>query len=135
MPTPAALRDQTVTLSDRQPLAFLCLIPGLDGTGGEVAVVHRVVRYMDTPGDDATGYNDKVLGLLGDILPHQYTAVELPGTAFHLVGNAVRVPTVGAMNALLPTWDDPSIALGPTPSRTLRPKSFAHDTYNLSRAP
>ena len=113
VPTPAALRDLTVTLSDRQPLAFLCLLPGLEGAGGEVTIVHRVVRYMDTPGDDDTGYNDKVLGLLGDILPHQYTVVEVPGTAFHLVGNAVRVPTEGAMNALLPTWEDPATALGP----------------------
>lgn len=76
-------------------------------------MVHRIIRYMDTPGDDATGYNDKVLGLLGDILPHQYPVVEVPGSAFHLVGNAVRVPTVDAMNALLPTWDDPTVALGP----------------------
>lgn len=113
VPTPATLRDQTVTLSDRQSLTFLCLIPGVDGAGGEVAVVHRVIRYMDTPGDDATGYHDKVLGLLGDILPHQYPVVEVPGSAFHLVGNAVRVPTIDAMNALLPTWDDPTVALGP----------------------
>ena len=31
--------------------------------------------------------------------------MEVPGSAVHLIGNAVRVPTVGAMAALLPTWD------------------------------
>jgi hypothetical protein len=31
VPTPAALRDQTVAISDRQPLAFLALITGPDG--------------------------------------------------------------------------------------------------------
>lgn len=112
VPTPAALRDQTVTLSDRQPMTFLCLITGADGTG-EVSILHRFVRYMDTPGDDPTGYNDKVLGLLGDILPHQYPVVEIPNNAFHLVGMPVRVPTHEAMNALVATWDDPTIALGP----------------------
>ena len=54
VPTPAHLRDQTVTLSDRQPMAFLCLITGLDGAP-EVMVMHRVVRFMDLPGDDPTG--------------------------------------------------------------------------------
>lgn len=112
VPTPAALRDQTVTHSDRQSMTFLCLIPGTEGPG-EVAIVHRFVRYLDTPGDEPTGYNDKVLGLLGDILPHQYPVVEIPNTAFHLVGTPVRVPTLQAMNALVATWDDPVTALGP----------------------
>lgn len=112
VPTPAGLRDQTVTLSDRHPMTFLCLVPGTDGFG-EVTILHRFVRYLDAPGDDPSGYNDKVLGLLGDILPHQYPVVEIPNTAFHLVGAPVRVPTIGAMNALMATWGDPSTALGP----------------------
>lgn len=41
-PTPAALRDQKVTLSDRQPMTFLCLTTGADGTG-EVSILHRFV--------------------------------------------------------------------------------------------
>ncbi|KAI2511659.1 hypothetical protein MHU86_2725 [Fragilaria crotonensis] len=112
VPTAAALRDLTVTLSDRQPMTFLCLVPGTDGHA-EVAIVHRFLRYLDTPGDDPTGYNDKVLGLLGDIPPHQYPVVEIPNTAFHLVAAPARVPTIGAMNALLATWEDPLTALGP----------------------
>ena len=113
IPTPSTLRDQTVALSDRQPLAFLCMLPGSEGNLGDVTVVHRFVRYLDAPGEDPTGFSDKVLGLLGDILPHQYPVVEVPGTAFHLVGTPVRVPTVAAMAALLPTWDDNQAALGP----------------------
>lgn len=46
-------------------------------------------------------------------MPHQYPTVEIPSTAFHLVGMAVRVPTVAAMNTLLPTWEDAQPVLGP----------------------
>ena len=49
IPAPAALRDQTVNLSDRQPMAFLCLVPG-PGAVPEVTIVHRLMRYMDMPG-------------------------------------------------------------------------------------
>ena len=77
-------------------------------------IVHRFVRYLDTPGGDPTGFNDQVLGLLGDILQNQYPVVAIPNTVFHLVGAApVRVPTLAAMNALLPTWANPEVALGP----------------------
>lgn len=112
VPTPAALRDQTVALSDRQPMAFLALVTGQIG-GFEVVILHRLLRYMDAPGDDPTGLHDQVLGLAGDILPHQYPTVGVPSTAFHLVGNAVRVPTSAAMTALLPTWEDAQPVLGP----------------------
>lgn len=71
------------------------------------------MRYMDLPGEEASGYHDWVLGLLGDIMSHQYPAVEVPGTCFQLVNNAIRVPTTATMNILLPTWEDPSIPLGP----------------------
>lgn len=98
MPTPAILRDQTVALSDRQPMAFLALIEGPDG-GYEVTIVHRMLKYLDAPGDNPSGLHDRVLGLIGDILPHQYPIVEVSNTAFHLVGNAVRVPTIAAMTA------------------------------------
>ena len=114
VPVPAALvRDQSITLSDRQPMAFLALVIGQDGAY-EVVVVHRLLRYLDAPGDDPSGLHDRVLGLMGDILPHQYPTVEVPGTAFHLVGNAVRVPSTAAMAALIPTWDDNATpVLGP----------------------
>jgi hypothetical protein len=84
VPTPAVLRDQTVMLSDRQPLAFLVLGTGQDGQY-EVVVLHRLLKYMDLPGDDPSGYHDHGLGLVGDIMPHQYPTVEVPNTVFHLV--------------------------------------------------
>lgn len=112
IPVPIQLRDQTVAMSDRQPMAFLCMINGLDGLP-EVSIVHRLLRFMDMPGDEPTGFHDKVLGLLGDILPHQYPAVETPASMFHLVNTPVRVPTVAAMEALLPAWVDPRTPLGP----------------------
>jgi hypothetical protein len=114
VPGPAALRDQTVTLSDRHPsMAFLCLsaVPG--GTN-EVTVMHRLMRYMDMPGEEASGYDDRVLvGLLGDIMPHQYPAVEVPNTVLHLVGTPVRVTSTAAMVTLIPNWVDPNTPLGP----------------------
>ena len=70
VPTPAGLRDQAVSLSDRQPMAFLALFIGHDGAP-DVSILHRLLRYVDKPGDEPSGYNDdRVLGLLGDILPH-----------------------------------------------------------------
>lgn len=112
VPTPATLKDQTVVLSDRQPMAFLALVTGRAGEL-EVVIVHRMLRYMDAPGDDPTGLHDHIIGLAGDIMPHQYPTVEVENTAFHLVGTAVRVPTVAAMTTLLPTWDDTTPVLGP----------------------
>ena len=114
VPTPAALRDQTVILSDRQPLAFLCLVTGVGGAL-EVAVVHRLMKYMDFPGEPESGFHDRVLALLGDNMPHQYPTVEVPVTIFHLVGAPVRVPTTAAMQTLLPTtWADPATRLSPS---------------------
>jgi hypothetical protein len=112
VPTPQSLRDLTVTLSDRQPMAFLSLTQGPSGAH-EVVIVHRFMRYMDMPGEEESGFHDRVLGLQGDILPHQYPTVDLPSTVFHLVGTAVRVPTTEAMVALLPTWENPATPLGP----------------------
>lgn len=112
VPAPATLRDQTVILSDRQPMTFLSLVQGPFGTP-EVAIIHRLMRYMDVPGEEASGFHDRVLGLMGDIMPHQYPTVDVPNTAYHLVGTPVRVPTTEAMNALLPTWEDPNVPLGP----------------------
>lgn len=112
MPTPAALRDQTVILSDRQPMAFLGLVTGVGGAL-EVVVVHRLMKYMDLPGEPASGYHDRVLGLVGDIMPHQYPTVEIPSTTFHLVGAPIRVPTTAAMQTHLPTWVNAATPLGP----------------------
>jgi hypothetical protein len=116
IPAPAILRDQTVTLSDRQPMTFLCLAPGPSGAP-EVAVLHRLMRFMDMTGKEVSGFHDRVLGLVGDIMPHQYPTVDVPGTTFHLVNTPVRVPTMAAMNAILSAWDDPATPLGPTKTR------------------
>ena len=78
-------------------------------------MLHRVIRYVDTPGDEPSGFHDRVVGLLGDILPHQYPAVDIPGTTFHLVGQPTRVPTVEAMETEIPEWEDPNVPLGPYP--------------------
>ena len=101
IPVPATLRDQTVTLSDRQPMAFLGLTLGPSGNF-EVTIIHRLMRYMDMPGEEASGFHNRVIGLLGDLMPHQYPVVEVPGTAFHLVATPVRVPTTAGLVASLP---------------------------------
>lgn len=69
-PTPSTLRDQAMILSDRQPMAFLCLVTGAQG-GTKVSIVHRLMRYMDIPGEPASGFHDRIIGFLGDIMPHQ----------------------------------------------------------------
>ena len=109
---PTTLREQTVVLSDRQPITFLCLTVGAHGIP-EVSILHRLMRYMDMPGEDDSGFHDRHLGLLGDIRPHQYPTVEVPSTVFHLVGTPVRVPTVGAMGAHIAAWEDAAVPLGP----------------------
>ena len=93
-------------------MAFLALVTDQGGRY-EVVVLHRMMRYMDSPGDDPSGYHHQVLGLLGDIMPHQFLTVEVPGNAFHLIGMPARVPTIEAMAALIPTWDDATPTLGP----------------------
>lgn len=106
VPGPAALRDLTVQLCDRQPMAFLALVPRVDGTP-EVRIVHRFMRYVDLPGEPPTGFSDRVLGLLGDLQPMQVPLVEVPNdTAFHLITAQIRVPLVAAMDGILAAWND-----------------------------
>ena len=82
---PAALRDQTVLLCDRQPMTFLCLVPRLDGVA-EVRVLHCFMRYMELPGEPTTGFRDRILGLLGELRPNQFPVVDVPSTILvHLV--------------------------------------------------
>ena len=111
-PAPATLRDQTVFLNDHQPMAFLALMKGADGFI-EVVIVHCLLCYVEAPRDDPTHLNDSVLGLMGDIPPHQNPVVDVPNTTFHLISNAVRVPTTAAMATLLLTWNDTDPVLGP----------------------
>ena len=91
---------------------FLCLVAGPGGFP-EICIMHRLVRYLDLPGEEASGFHDRYLGLLGDIMPHQYSTVEVPSTCFHLVGAAVRVPTTPAMVVHAQTWEDGNVPLGP----------------------
>jgi hypothetical protein len=67
VPAPATLRDQTSQLCDRQPMAFLCLVARHDGVSSEVRILHRFMRYLELPGEPATGFHDRVIGLVGDI--------------------------------------------------------------------
>lgn len=112
IPVPATLRDQTVLLCDRQPMAFLCLVPRPDGVP-EVRILHRLMRYLELPGEHPTGYNDRVLALLGDVRPNQYPVVEVPNTTFHLAGMGVRVPTAAAMDGLVAEWVVDENNMGP----------------------
>lgn len=48
VPVPAILRDQTATLSDRQPMAFLCLVTGVGGAH-EVAIASAPVHEVHGP--------------------------------------------------------------------------------------
>lgn len=115
-PTPATLLAQTFTLTDRQPVAFLCLVRGRSG-GPVVRVLHRLMQYYELPGTgEAADFNDKVLGILGDIRPAQYPVVEVAANSFYLVGgNGVRVPTEITMldhiEALEPARQD--LPMGP----------------------
>lgn len=114
VPIPATLRDQTSQLCDHQPMAFLCLIARHDGAANEVRILHRFMRYLELPGERATGFHDRVLELMGDIRPHQYPAVEVPVSILHLATTQVRVPTAAAMDGLLlATWPVDVPALGP----------------------
>ena len=45
-------------------MAFLALVTGQDGQY-EVTVIHRMLRYLDAPGDDPLGHHDRVVGLMG----------------------------------------------------------------------
>lgn len=113
VPVPATLRDQTSLMCDRQPMAFLCLTAHHDGISSEVRILHRFMRYLELPGEPATGFHDHVLGLVGDIRPNQYPVVEVPGSSLHLASTQVRVPTAAAMDGLLAAWPRELPALGP----------------------
>ncbi|KAI2491966.1 hypothetical protein MHU86_22586 [Fragilaria crotonensis] len=65
------------------------------------------------PGEPESGFHDRVIGITGDIMPHQYPIVDVPSALFHLIGTPVRVPTNDGMVALIPTWVDPTVPLGP----------------------
>jgi hypothetical protein len=112
VPAPAALRDQTVPMCDRQPMAFLCLVPRLDGTA-EVRILHRFMRYLELPGEVATGFHDRVLGLLGDVRPNQIPVVDVPANILHLATTGVRVPTAATMDDVVAAWGEGPTFLGP----------------------
>ena len=51
-----------------------------------MTILHRLMKYMDLPGEAELGFHDRVLCLNGDILPHQYPVVDVTSMLFHLVG-------------------------------------------------
>ena len=112
VPAPAVLRDQTVQICDRQPMAFLCLVPRLDGLA-EVRILHRFMRYIELPGEVATGFHDHALALLGDVRPNQVPVVDVPANLFHLATAGVRVPTAATMDDVVAAWAEGATFLGP----------------------
>jgi hypothetical protein len=111
-PTPASLVEQTFAFSERRSMTFLCLLR-TSGTGVEVRILHRMIRYLELPGADGGGIVDLSMGLLGDISAAQTPAVTVDNTHFSLIGNAgVRVPTVATMRDHLDTAP-PGGVLGP----------------------
>ena len=133
VPAPAVLRDQTVQLCDRQPMAFLCLVPRLDGTA-VVRVLHRFMRYLELPGEVATGFHDRVLGLLGDVRPNQIPVVDIPANILHLATTGVRVPTVATMDDVVAAWAEGPTFWGPLSKAIPTPKWYALETYSCSLA-
>ena len=111
-PTPASLVEQTFAFSERRSMTFLCLLR-TSGTGVEVRILHRMIRYLELPGADGGGIIDLSMGLLGDISAAQTPAVAVDNTHFSLIGNAgVRVPTVATMRDHIDTAP-PGGHLGP----------------------
>ena len=113
-------------MCDRQPtLTFLYLVPCLDGTA-EVQILHRfVMRYLGLPGEVATGFDDHVLGLLGNVRPNQIPVVDIPANILQLTTAGVRVPTVAAW-AKGPTslLVGPSYAEGAPNTEVVRPRNI-----------
>ena len=112
IPAPAALRDQTVQLCDRQPTAFLCLVPRFDGSA-EIRILHRLMHYLELPGKLPTGFNDRLLGLLGDICPNQVPVVDVSVSILHLATAGSSVPTLASMGVLMVAADAGPLFLGP----------------------
>ncbi|KAI2512520.1 hypothetical protein MHU86_1973 [Fragilaria crotonensis] len=101
-PTPANLKEQTLALSERRPVAFLCLYRKTGATNVEVRILHRMLRYYELPGDKAGGEAaDLSMGLLGEVRAAQIPVVEVDNSLFSLIGGAIRVPTVAVMPELL----------------------------------
>ena len=96
-PAPAHLIEQTMALSERRSMAFLCLVRN-SGTTTEVRILNRMIRYLELPGVGGGGLVDLSMGLLGDVRASQIPAVAIDNTHFSLVGNAgVRIPTIATM--------------------------------------
>ena len=112
-PTPSSLKERSLALSDRRPLAFLCLHRKAGGTNVEVRILHRLMRFYELPADAIDeGGVDICMGLLGDVRAAQIPVVEVDNTIFSLVGGAVRVPTLAVMPDHLATAP-PGSFLGP----------------------
>lgn len=98
-PTHASLKEQTLALCDRRPMAFLCLARNTDDTCVEVRILHRMIRYFELPREGGRPADISSMGLLlGDVRAAQTPVVEIDNGPFSLIGAAgVRVPTVATM--------------------------------------
>ena len=57
-PTLASLKEQTLALSDRRSLTFLCLMRTA-GTGVDVRILHKVMRYYALPAASSWGWGPR----------------------------------------------------------------------------
>lgn len=66
------------------------------------------MRYLDLPGEDPTGYHDRVLALLGGVCPMQYPVVEVPPYGVLPGWSSSRAhshgPRHGRQSRLIGTW-------------------------------
>jgi hypothetical protein len=63
-------------------------------------VLHRFMRYLELPGERPTGFNDRVMALLGDVRPRSVPSSGSAPATFHLAAAAaVRIPAHAAMVA------------------------------------
>jgi hypothetical protein len=71
------------------------------------------MRYLELPREVPTGFNDRVLALLGNMYPDQVPVADVPTSILYLVPAAgIRVPIAAAMDNVVAAWDGPAF-LGP----------------------
>lgn len=96
-PTSVTLRELTLHMGERRPVAFLALAD--QGGSPKVHVLHRLMKFYDLPGERPSGFNDRVLALLGDIGLARFPIVEVPGLAFHITNHPTWVLNLEQMEA------------------------------------
>jgi hypothetical protein len=106
--TPAAILASVIATADAAPHAYLMLTqpPNAPNDAGKMVLLHRVARFPAPFGQaiDAE-VHDIVYAFVGDVTQGQAPqTVVMPPTAFHLLANACRVPTVDHADS----WSNPT---------------------------